>query len=51
MSKANILVVDDEAAARTALAALLEAEGYAVETAGDGFKAMARLETSSRISC
>ena len=45
MSKANILVVDDEAAARTALAALLEAEGYDVETAGDGFKAMGRLAT------
>jgi two-component system, NtrC family, response regulator AtoC len=45
MSKANILVVDDEAAARTALAALLEAEGYAVETAGDGFKALGRLAT------
>ena len=45
MSKANILVVDDEAAARTGLAELLKAEGYAVETAGDGFKAMGRLAT------
>jgi DNA-binding NtrC family response regulator len=45
MSKANILVVDDEAAARTALAELLRAEGYAVETAADGFKALGRLGT------
>ena len=45
MPKANILVVDDEAAARTALAALLEVADYAVETAGDGFKALGRLAT------
>jgi DNA-binding NtrC family response regulator len=45
MTKANILVVDDEAAARTALAELLKSEGYAVETAADGFKALGRLET------
>jgi DNA-binding NtrC family response regulator len=44
MSKAKILVVDDEAAARTALAELLRSEGYAIETAGDGFKALGRLE-------
>ena len=43
MSKGKILVVDDEAAARTALADLLRAEGYEVETAGDGFKALGRL--------
>jgi DNA-binding NtrC family response regulator len=43
MSKGKILVVDDEAAARAALAELLRAEDYTVETAGDGFKALGRL--------
>ncbi len=43
MSKGRILVVDDEAAARSALAELLRAEGYEVETAGDAFKAFGRL--------
>ena len=43
MSKGRILVVDDEAAARSALAELLRAEGYEVETAGDAFKALGRL--------
>jgi DNA-binding NtrC family response regulator len=43
MTKANILVVDDEPNARTALAEILKGEGYAVETAGDGFKAIARM--------
>jgi DNA-binding NtrC family response regulator len=43
MSKANILVVDDEASARTALAEMLKSEGYTVETAADGFKALGRL--------
>jgi DNA-binding NtrC family response regulator len=45
MAKAKILVVDDEASARTALAELLKAEGYSVETAGDGFKALGRIPT------
>jgi DNA-binding NtrC family response regulator len=44
MSKGKILVVDDEASARTALAELLRGEDYTVETAGDGFKALGRLE-------
>src|SRR5262245_12193389 len=43
MQKANLLVVDDEPAARTPLVELLKAEGYAVETAGDGFKALGRV--------
>ena len=43
-SKGRILVVDDEANARTALAELLRDEGYAVETAADGFKALGKLE-------
>ena len=41
--KARILVVDDEANARTALAELLRDEGYQVETAADGFKALPKL--------
>ncbi len=43
-SKARILVVDDEVNARTALAELLRDEGYAVETAADGFKALPKLD-------
>ena len=44
MSKAKILVVDDEPSARTALAEVLRQEDYEVETAGDGFKALGRME-------
>src|SRR5512142_543171 len=40
----RILVVDDEVNARTALAELLRDEGYSVETAADGFKALPKLE-------
>src|SRR5262249_46631498 len=40
----RILIVDDEANARTALAELLRDEGYAVETAADGFKALPKLD-------
>jgi two-component system response regulator HydG len=36
MNKAKILVVDDEASARSGLAKLLEQEGYQVDTAADG---------------
>ncbi len=43
MSKANLLVVDDEPAARNGLVELLTTEGYTVETAGDGFKALGRV--------
>ena len=39
-TKGRILVVDDEVNARTALAELLRDEGYVVETAADGFKAL-----------
>lgn len=45
MSKARILVVDDEANARNALAEILREEDYQVETAADGFKALARAES------
>ncbi len=43
MSKGRVLVVDDEANARAALAELLRAEDYTVETAGDGFKALGKI--------
>jgi DNA-binding NtrC family response regulator len=43
-SKGRILIVDDEVNARTALAELLRDEGYAVDTAADGFKALPKLE-------
>jgi DNA-binding NtrC family response regulator len=43
-TRGRILVVDDEPNARTALAELLREEGYAVETAADGFKALPKLE-------
>jgi DNA-binding NtrC family response regulator len=42
--RGRILVVDDEANARSALAELLREEGYSVETAADGFKALPKLE-------
>ncbi len=40
----RILVVDDEANARTALADLLRDEGFDVEMAGDAFKALGKYE-------
>ncbi|HYJ11763.1 MAG TPA: response regulator, partial [Polyangiaceae bacterium] len=40
MSKTKILVVDDEATARSGLAKLLEQEGYAVDLAADGQEAL-----------
>jgi DNA-binding NtrC family response regulator len=43
MSKGRILVVDDEANARTALAELLRDEGFEVETAADAFKALGKV--------
>ncbi|HEY0706844.1 MAG TPA: sigma-54 dependent transcriptional regulator [Polyangia bacterium] len=47
MSKGSILIVDDEANARNALAELLREEGYVVETAADGFKALGKMEEST----
>jgi DNA-binding NtrC family response regulator len=44
MSQGRILVVDDEAHARNTLAALLQDEGYEVETAPDAFKALGKLD-------
>jgi DNA-binding NtrC family response regulator len=43
MALTKILIVDDEASARNALAELLADSGYEVETAADGFKALARV--------
>jgi len=42
--KGRVLVVDDEADARTALGELLRADGYAVETAADAFKALGKVQ-------
>src|SRR4029079_11477059 len=42
-AKGRILVVDDEVNARSALAELLRDEGYAVESAADGFKALGKV--------
>jgi DNA-binding NtrC family response regulator len=42
--RGRVLVVDDETNARNALAELLRDEGYTVETAPDGFKALPKLE-------
>jgi CheY-like chemotaxis protein len=44
----HILVVEDNAAARDALAALLEAEGYAVACAADGREALDHLRGPDR---
>src|SRR4029078_2876586 len=43
-SQGRILVVDDEVNARSALAELLREEGYTVEIAADGFKALPKLD-------
>jgi DNA-binding NtrC family response regulator len=42
--KGRVLVVDDEADARAALGELLRADGYLVETAADGFKALGKVQ-------
>jgi len=46
-SRGRVLVVDDEANARTALAELLRDEGYDVEMAADAFKALGKVESFS----
>jgi two-component system, NtrC family, response regulator AtoC len=43
-TRGRVLIVDDEVNARTALAELLRDEGYQVETAADGFKALPKLD-------
>jgi DNA-binding NtrC family response regulator len=45
--RGRILIVDDEANARAALSEILREEGYATETAADGFKALGKLEEFS----
>ena len=42
-SKGRVLVVDDEVNARNALTELLRDEGYAVDAAADGFKALGKV--------
>ena len=43
-TRAHVLLVEPDGAARLALAEQLRAHGYAVETAGDGFKALPKLD-------
>jgi len=43
-SRGRILIVDDEANARAALSEILREDGYATETAADGFKALGKLD-------
>ncbi len=42
-TRGRILIVDDEANARAALSEMLHDDGYATETAADGFKALGKL--------
>jgi DNA-binding NtrC family response regulator len=44
MNKGRVLIVDDEAHARSTLAALLGDEGYDTETSPDAFKALGKAE-------
>ena len=41
----RVLVVDDEASARSALTELLREEGYEVQSAADGYKALGRIDS------
>jgi DNA-binding NtrC family response regulator len=43
MARGRVLIVDDEANARAALAEILRDDGYVAETAADGFKALGKL--------
>lgn len=43
---ANVLIVDDEEGIRTSLGAYLSLEGYTVEVAEDGYKALEKLRLS-----
>jgi DNA-binding NtrC family response regulator len=42
--RGRILIVDDESNARAALSEILREDGYATESAADGFKALGKLE-------
>ncbi len=46
-NRGRILIVDDEANARAALSEILREEGYATDTAADGFKALGKLDEFS----
>jgi CheY-like chemotaxis protein len=46
MTKPRILIVEDDASVREALAVFLEGEGYSVSEAGDGAEALACLRGS-----
>ena len=46
-NRGRILIVDDESNARSALSEILREEGYATETAADGFKALGKLDEFS----
>jgi two-component system nitrogen regulation response regulator NtrX len=43
-SPGNVLVVDDEPSARSALVDLLRDEGFTVRSAADGFKALGQID-------
>ncbi len=43
IARGRVLIVDDDASSRTALSELLGDEGYEIELAQDGFKALAKL--------
>ncbi|HEY6460486.1 MAG TPA: sigma-54 dependent transcriptional regulator, partial [Polyangiaceae bacterium] len=45
--RGRILIVDDESNARAALSEILHEDGYATETAADGFKALGKLDEFS----
>jgi DNA-binding NtrC family response regulator len=45
--RGRILIVDDESNARAALSEILREDGYATETAADGFKALGKLDEFS----
>ncbi|GAC1352485.1 MAG: sigma-54 dependent transcriptional regulator [Polyangiales bacterium] len=44
LTRGRVLIVDDEANARTALSEILGDEGFLTETAADGFKALGKVE-------
>ena len=44
MPRGRVLIVDDEANARTALSEILRDEGFTTDTAADGFKALGKVE-------
>jgi CheY-like chemotaxis protein len=50
MGKPRILIVEDDASVREALAVFLEGEGYSVVEAGDGAEALTRLRTSEPVA-